>query len=112
MSIQQPAGGRRAVALHQKKMKKKKIVFSSSGGTPAMQFLFHLMDNFGNCDMERVAAQIAALCREVRILVTAVCIDTVIELKGNTALCLQYLGDTLAFAADNVAIEDDTLIIN
>ena len=68
-------------------MKKKKIVFSSSGGTPAMQLLIHFVDNFGKYDIERIAAEIAAMC-------------------------LRLLDDTVAFDADNVSGEENVLVIS
>lgn len=93
-------------------MKKKKIVFSSSGGTPAMQLLMHLVDNFGKYDIERIAAEIAAMCRGTRIIVTASCVGNVLVLNGNTAMCLRLLDDTVAFDADNVSGEENVLVIS
>ena len=93
-------------------MKKKKIVFSSSGGTPAMQLLMHLTENFGSNDIERIAAEIAAMCRGTRIIVTASCTENVLVLNGNTAMCLRLLGDTVAFDADNVTREENVLVIS
>ena len=93
-------------------MKKKKIVFSSSGGAPAMNFLLRIFDNFGSSDVERIAAQIAATCRDARLLVTASNENGALELCGNTAMIVRLDNDAVALYADNVAIEDDTLIIN
>lgn len=92
-------------------MKKKKIVFSSSGGTPAMQLLLHLVENFGNDNIGRIAAQIAAVCSKECVLVTASYINGVLVVNGNTAMSVRNLGDCVAFAADNVTADDSTLII-
>ena len=100
------------ISFAAKKMRKKKIVFSSSGGTPAMQLLMHLVDNFGKYDIERIAAEIAAMCRGTRIIVTASCTENVLVLNGNTAMCLRLLGDTVAFDADNVTREENVLVIS
>ncbi len=93
-------------------MRKKKITFSSSGGGLAMRFMSSLMNEFGNCDIERVASQIAAACSNTPVAVTATLYGGYTELKGNTATCLKIERDTLSIVADNAGFENGTLTID
>lgn len=92
-----------------KKMKKKKIVFSSSGGTPAMQFLLYLIESFGNSNIENIAKMIAATCNKNNV--TATVVGNRVEFIGDGTGSVKELDGTIVFAATNIKVENNTLII-
>lgn len=94
-----------------KNMKKKKIVFSSSGGSPAMVLLNRIMSAFGSNDIDTIAARIAATCRTTPLLIETFMSDRCVELKGNTADCIDVENDILRIDSENIKVDEDTLII-
>lgn len=93
-------------------MKKKKIIFSSSGGTPAMKLLRCLIENFGNADIEHVAAQIAATCRKTALVVWTSMSDGIHEFHGSTAKSIDVSSGTLILSGENIAAENNILYIH
>lgn len=96
-----------------KKMRKKKIIFSSSGGTPAMKFLLDITEYFGEDDINRIAARIAATCMKSRIVITATANGGIAELYGNTAKCvIVNTNGTVELESDNITVNGTVLCIN
>ena len=93
-------------------MRKKKIVLSSSGGNPAMHFIRRLMVVFGEDNIDTIAARIAATCRTTPILAIISMTDNDLELKGNTADCIQVENRSLNIEAENILVTGTTLIIS
>lgn len=94
-------------------MRKKKIIFSSSGGTPAMKFLKEITEYFGEEDIDRIAARIAAACMKSSIIITATANSGTLELSGNTAKCIiMNAGNTLELESDNITVNGTVLCIN
>ena len=93
-------------------MKRKKIIFSSSGGTPAMRLLTSLIDHFGDEDIEHIAAQIAATCRNC-ILGIAVSFEGNIPVfYGSTAMSIAINETTLELTGENLKVENGIVSIS
>ena len=101
-----------ALIFAKKIMRKKKIVLSSSGGNPAMHFIRRLMVAFGEDNIDTIAARIAATCRTTPILAIISMTDNDLELKGNTADCIQVENRSLNIEAENILVTGTTLIIS
>ena len=94
-----------------KRMKKKKIIFSTSGGTPAMRFLTCIIDHFGNEEIEHIAAQIAAMCSNTALTIKVTIEDGLTVLHGSTAKSIVINAGTMELAGENLAVENNTIII-
>lgn len=70
-----------------------------------------LIEQFGNNDIERIAAQIAACCSAAQVRIIHKNNDEAIELQGNTAKALCFSDGILTFNADNVSVRENTLTI-
>ena len=92
-------------------MKKKKIIFSTSGGTPAMRFLTCIIDHFGNEEIEHIAAQIAAMCSNTALTIKVTIEDGLTVLHGSTAKSIVINAGTMELAGENLAVENNTIII-
>ena len=95
-----------------KKMKRKKIIFSSSGGTPAMRLLTFLIDHFGNEDIEHIAAQIAAKCRNCILGITVSFEDNIPVFHGSTAMSIAINETTLELTGENLKVENGIVSIS
>lgn len=91
-------------------MKKKKVIFSTSGGTPAMQFMLHILEEFKCDDIGHIARLIAIACNEMNFVVIATNYDNSIELKGTPPACIRQEGNILYLVAANIRTDNNTLI--
>lgn len=91
-------------------MKKKKIIFSTSGGTPAMQFMLHILEEFKCDDIGHIARLIAIACNEMNFVVNATNYDNSIELKGTPPTCIRLEGNCIYLMAANIRTDNNTLI--
>lgn len=92
-------------------MKKKRVVFSSSGGGTTMALMNKLMEAFGSDEIEIITSRIAATCRTTPVIITPTLEEEYMELKGNTANCIDVENDMLHIRSENIKVSGNTLII-
>lgn len=76
-----------------------------------MKLLMCLIEHFGEAEIEHIAVQIAATCRNTSIKVWATFDSETAELHGSTAKCINVNGETLALNGENVFVKDYIIYI-
>ena len=76
-----------------------------------MRFLTGIIDHFGNEEIEHIAAQIAAMCRNTALTIKAVSEGGLTVLHGSTAKSIIINGSTMELTGENLTIENNTIII-